>query len=59
MGFADPFVAGLAAAADSIAGLKSGSANFAHDDAPAQSLEPQQFPGTPLRRALAFATITR
>jgi hypothetical protein len=35
------------------------TANFAHDDAPAQSLEPQQFPATPLRRARAFATIIR
>jgi hypothetical protein len=60
-GLADMLFPGFAAAIDNIApGFEKSAltANFAHDDAPAQSLEPQQFPATPLRRARAFATIT-
>jgi hypothetical protein len=60
MGFADPFVAGLASATDSIAGSKSGFyGEFRASRRAGESLELQQFPATPLRRALAFATITR
>jgi hypothetical protein len=59
-GLADALVSDFAAAIDNIAGLKSGfDGVFAHDDAPLQSPRPQQFPATPLRRARAFATITR
>jgi hypothetical protein len=60
-GGADAPLPGLAASTDNIAvGFEKSAltANFVHDGAFVQSLEPQQFPATPLRRARAFATIT-